>query len=227
MGGSSFSIGPNLTVQEGELCYHPEGVEYGPQLDKEDGTNHILLILHFGGVSGQGYVAYEELLSVQKSLSEKGRFEGGRYFPTSEGEKNGEERGIDGFQATWEKINGRELAYPDPKYAAPVLMKAGNFGWVKDETAKGVWKKALGIFTERETRAEMVRIDEGGKWEAKAGGNALQLIFVTKGSGSVGEMGLERESAVRLLPGERGMMFESREEMEMLRWVIPQVEQTQ
>jgi hypothetical protein len=40
-----FSISPTMTIEEGELCYHPEGVEYGPQLDEEDGKDHILLIL--------------------------------------------------------------------------------------------------------------------------------------------------------------------------------------
>ena len=48
-----------MTIKEGDVCYHPEGVEYGPQNDEEDGTDHILLILQFGGTSGQGYLSYD------------------------------------------------------------------------------------------------------------------------------------------------------------------------
>jgi hypothetical protein len=53
----SFSISDTMTIAQGELCYHPEGVEYGRQVDEEDGTDHILLILQFGGTSGQGYLS--------------------------------------------------------------------------------------------------------------------------------------------------------------------------
>ncbi|KAE8448049.1 hypothetical protein EG329_009814 [Mollisiaceae sp. DMI_Dod_QoI] len=215
----SFSIGPSLTIQTGELCYHPEGVEYGPQIDEENenGEEDVLLILQFGGASGQGYLAYEELLGVQKALGEKGRWEGGKYF------REGLEEGIDGFQACWETVNGRDLVYPAPRFAAPVLMKVQNFGWVRDAGQEGVSKKLLGVFTERETTAEMWKVDVGGKWEAKAQRNALQLLFVTKGNGEVDGEALERESAVRLVPGEQAV-FSSSEEMEILRLVIPEVE---
>ncbi|KUJ11907.1 uncharacterized protein LY89DRAFT_653420 [Mollisia scopiformis] len=211
----SFSISPSLTIEEGELCYHPEGVEYGPQNDVEDGVEHILLILQFGGTSGQGYLAYEELLGVQKELAEKGRFEGGRYFADGK-----EKEGVDGFQACWETVNGRDLVYPAPRYAGPVLVKPQNFGWVRK--GEGVSKKVLGVFTERETRAEMWKVEDGGRFEAKAAEDALQLLFVTKGSGQVDGEELDRESAVRLVPGEEAVISSNRG-MEILKLVIPEV----
>jgi hypothetical protein len=54
-----LSIAENMTIREGELCYHPEDVEYRPQVDEEDGTDNILLILQLGGTSGQGYLIYD------------------------------------------------------------------------------------------------------------------------------------------------------------------------
>jgi hypothetical protein len=48
-----------MTVREGELCYHPKGVGCRPQVDEEDGTDHILLILQLGGTIGQGYLSYD------------------------------------------------------------------------------------------------------------------------------------------------------------------------
>jgi hypothetical protein len=54
-----FSIAENMTIREDELCYHPEGVECRPQVDEEDGTDHILVILPLGGTCGQGYLSYD------------------------------------------------------------------------------------------------------------------------------------------------------------------------
>jgi hypothetical protein len=50
-----FSIASDITIRQGELAYHPEGVEYGPQDDGNE-TEHILLIVQFGGASGQGFL---------------------------------------------------------------------------------------------------------------------------------------------------------------------------
>jgi hypothetical protein len=111
----SFSISPSLTIQQGEICYHPEGVEYGPQQDEGDGER-VLLILQFGGASGQGYLDYETLLGVQGKMieAEKGTFEGGRLWEKGEQERGG--KGKDGFEAVWEECNGRPLVYPEPRY---------------------------------------------------------------------------------------------------------------
>jgi hypothetical protein len=128
----SFTIGQNLTIEEGELAYHPEGVEYGPQDDKEDGIEHVLLILQFGGGSGQGYISLDTLLQVQGDLGKRGRFEGGRFFA------EGGESGVDGYQAIWEECNkGRKLVYPRPRYARPVLMRTRNFEWQEVGSGEG------------------------------------------------------------------------------------------
>ena len=195
-------------------------MEYGPQNDEEDGTDHVLLVLQFGGVSGQGYVSLERMREVQGLLGERGRFEGGRFFA------NGAEKGIDGYQATWEECNkGRKLAYPKPKYARPVLMRAGNFEWevVKGNGEGVVERKFLGSFTERATTVEMLRVSGNGMFEVKAA-NAIQFLFVYEGSGVVDGEKLEVESAVRLSPGE-GATLCSSSSMEVLHLIVPMLEE--
>lgn len=76
MGG--ISILPDMNVGEGELCYHPESVYYGPQ-DDGPGSKEVL-VLQFGGASGQGFVGHKQLKESQERLAQCGRFEKGKYF---------------------------------------------------------------------------------------------------------------------------------------------------
>ena len=55
----NFNIGPHATMQEGDLCYHPEGVPYGPL--KDDGNERIPLLFSvrqcvWQGVLEQGHL---------------------------------------------------------------------------------------------------------------------------------------------------------------------------
>jgi hypothetical protein len=211
-----FSIAENMTIKEGEICYHPEGVVYGPQVDEEDGTDHILLILQFGGTSGQGYLSYDQLLSVQSDLKNYGKFEGGKFHPTSGGDPR------DGFEATWEHYNGRKLEYPQPRYTRPILMKPDNFTWREVRSAGSAgsaYKKHLGTFTERVVLAEMIKVEQGGHL-ALSPADAVQLVFVYMGEGEVNGEKLMKESAFRLGPGQQATLS-SRSRIESLHLVLP------
>jgi hypothetical protein len=211
-----FSIADNMTIKEGQLCYHPEGVEYGPQVDEEDGTDHILLILQFGGTSGQGYLSYDQLLSVQSDLSNHGKFEGGKFYPASGGEPK------DGFEATWEHYDGRKLKYPEPRYTRPILTKPENFVWKEVKSgreASRAYRKHLGSFTERVVIAEMVKVEHGGHFEITPV-DGFQLLFVYKGEGDVDGEKLVKESAFRLGPGQEATLSSSAS-LEALHLVIP------
>ncbi|PYI02704.1 hypothetical protein BO78DRAFT_432658 [Aspergillus sclerotiicarbonarius CBS 121057] len=218
---NSVSISPDILLQEGELCYHPEGVEYGPQDDPEGGRE--VLVLQFGGASGDGYLSFGEIGVAQARLMGEGRgwFEGGRFFREAEGEGKG--KGKDGYEALWEEMMGRELVYPVPRYGGPVVVKPEGFRWVKvkaeEGKGEGAWRKCLGVFSERETRVEMVKLDEGGRVQVEAR-DAIQLFFVLKGEGVVGGEDIRQESAVRLQPGV-GAEFASDKGMEFLRFVLP------
>ncbi|RAL02597.1 uncharacterized protein BO80DRAFT_500868 [Aspergillus ibericus CBS 121593] len=216
---NSVSISPDIVLQEGELCYHPEGVEYGPQDDPEGGRE--VLVLQFGGASGQGYLSFREVGVAQGRLGGRGRFEGGRFFENAVADKEngGEGEGKDGYQALWEEMMGRELVYPVPRYGGPVVVKPEGFRWVKVKEGEGAWRKCLGVFSERETRVEMVKLDEGGRVQVEAR-DAIQLFFVLKGEGVVGGESVRQESAVRLQPGV-GAEFASETGLEVLRFVLP------
>ncbi|PWY80822.1 hypothetical protein BO94DRAFT_150291 [Aspergillus sclerotioniger CBS 115572] len=219
---NSVSISPDILLQEGELCYHPEGVEYGPQDDPEGGRE--VLVLQFGGASGQGYLSFGEIERAQGILKRRGVFVGGRFFEgdSVEGlEGEGKGKGKDGYEALWEEMMGRELVYPVPRYGGPVVVKPEGFAWVGVAEGEGTaaWRKCLGVFSERETRVEMVKLDEGGEVVVE-GRDAIQLFFVLKGEGRVDGEEVRQESAVRLQPGD-GAEFASEKGMEFLRFVLP------
>ncbi|KAJ6097511.1 hypothetical protein N7499_001885 [Penicillium canescens] len=69
------SIAPDL-LHEGELCYHPEGVFYGPQLD--EGGQCDVLVLQFGGASGKGYLSFAQIAKGQEKLKEQDRIQKGK-----------------------------------------------------------------------------------------------------------------------------------------------------
>jgi len=211
-----FSIAENMVIKEGELCYHPEGVEYGSQVDEEDGTDHILLILQFGGTSGQGYLSYDQLLSVQSDLKNYGKFEGGKFHSASGGEPK------DGFEATWEHFNKRKLEYPKPRYTKPILIKPENFSWrnVGNRGSVGaVYKKHLGTFTERAVVAQLLKVEGGGELKLEPV-DGFQLLFINKGEGKVEDKDLVKESAFRLTRGQEAILS-SDSTLEALHLVVP------
>ncbi|KAJ5661549.1 uncharacterized protein N7477_009165 [Penicillium maclennaniae] len=205
------SIAPDLLLREGELCYHPEGVYYGPQLD--EGGERDVLVLQFGGASGKGYLSFAQMAEGQEKLKEAGRFEKGKYYPAGGGEPK------DSYQALWESYSGLPLEYPAPRYHSVIVSKPENYSWVPLSESNNAFARTLGIFTERETKADMIKIGARGKVQID-GTNAIQLIFVLKGQGTVEGDSLEVESAVRLSP-ETGIWLSSETGMELLRFVLP------
>lgn len=203
----TISILPDLDVGEGELCYHPEGVRYGPQDDGDEPRE--VLVLQFGGASGQGFLSHAQLAKAQEALGARGRFEKGRFIPSADGEES-----VDAFQALWEHCQGRTLEYPRGRYDRPVKMVLGNYEWKGEGAAR---KKTLGVFSERETRAEVWLVD--GTWDVPAE-NATQLFYVLSGSGTTGEgERLGEETAARLKSGQKATI--TGDGLEILRYVLP------
>lgn len=113
----NFNLAPNIDLSEGNLAYHPEGVEYGPQDDGPD--EMILLVLQFGGASGQGFLSLDQIRAANAELLKTGKFEKGKYYSDKGGE---DAEPIDGFEAAWSLANGKKLVYPEPRYNAPIIM---------------------------------------------------------------------------------------------------------
>ena len=75
-------IAKGLFVEGGEIAYFPESAHYGPQ---EGGDDRIVVLLQFGGASGQGFIGVERLNQARRELAKLGHFEGGVYTSRRDG----------------------------------------------------------------------------------------------------------------------------------------------
>ncbi|KAJ5724719.1 hypothetical protein N7493_006447 [Penicillium malachiteum] len=211
----SISILPDLDIEEGELCYHPEGVKYGPQDDGPE--ERAVLVLQFGGASKQGYLAHAQLKLGEQSLRKKGgRFEQGKYY----GPDADPSIPVDGFKAIWEECMGQKMTFPEGRYGSVVNMKPKAYTYVQDKSNEAISRKKLGVFSERETRAEVVKLVNGGSWDIPSE-DASRFYWVLSGLGSVDGQELKAESAGRLKPGLSATVVCEGADLEILCFALP------
>lgn len=201
-------------LKEGMLGYFPEGVHYGPQLPAEEGNDEAVLVLQCGGASGCGYVNRREVLAAAKELQALGKFKDGVFHrnPGLPGKKN-----VEGSQAIWEHIMKRNIEYPKPRYAAPILMHPDIFDWVPINGEPGVSKKFMGRFTERQTGASFLSLEPDAQHAVT--GNR-DIYFVLSGKGTVGPERYSTYTTVFLDRGEVATMTAS-EQTEFLQFSLP------
>jgi len=168
--------GPGLTLGARGLAYVPEGVFYGPQ----NPAPHRRLGVQYGGPSGLGYVGQDELSAALAELKQTGVFEKGIYHPNDdvEGKKN-----QDSYEAMWEHIRKRRIAYPKPQYREPIIIDTDNHPWIALAGAVGVEAKLLGTFSSANTRAALYKLDRGATFTASGRGN----FIVLSGKGKVAD----------------------------------------
>ncbi len=174
------SIAPGKSLEEGDVGYFPEGVSYGPQDDK--GGDRVTLVFQGGGASGLGYMSAGQLRRGTEELEKLGSFAGGRFTRT------GETQSRDSYEAIWEHVMGRPIAYPDGRYEDPALIRTKAFAW--REIAPGVALRALGAFTERGVRLDMLRVEPGARAITGEAG-AMTLVFIVAGTGALGDAAQE------------------------------------
>jgi hypothetical protein len=185
-------IGPGLTVDAGEVAYFPEGVAYGPQ---EKAKDRIELLLQFGGAGGQGYLSAAQMRKAREELAQEGKFENGVFKRThGHGKKN-----QDAYEAIWQHVTGRALAYPEPRYKAPIVMRTANFPWSAD--TDGVKKKLVGFFPDRCVELDFVAIAAGASWTSDGTGSR-RFVFVRSGEGEADKERYREQTTIRLEPGE-------------------------
>lgn len=181
-------------MRPGTLGYFPEGAYYGPQ----SGPPHVVAVLQFGGPSGLGYLSSGEHRGAAEELRKHGVFEGGIYRrnPDVEGKRN-----QDSYEAIWEHVNKRKLAYPKPRYDEPIRIKPQNFDWLPRDGQKGVAQKPLGMFSERRSALTMLRLDAGASTGLEPYGG-IRIGFVVQGEGAVNGRAVYKHSAFSIDPGE-------------------------
>ena len=188
-----MSVGPNFYLEVGQIGFFPEGQHYGPQQDTEPNWS---MVLQFGGISGSGFVSRRQMLQAREELVREGRFEKGVFRRTSgEGRKN-----QDGFEAIYERVFQRPVIYPKPRYDRTVVVSTDAFGWLP-YGEEGVARKLLGVFTEREIRLEMFKLEQDTAAELSTN-DGQSLLFVSDGNGTVNGETVARHSAIYAQSGE-------------------------
>ncbi len=151
-----FGVGKGFEIEEGQVGYFPEGVDYGPQHQEAGCTT---LILQFPGPTLTPYITHAELHQAQRELEAAGgRFENGVFTRvTPEGRKFN----MDSHKACWEHVTGTEEAFPAGRYRQPIVMLPGAYAWVPDRRIEGVEHKHLGTFGELRTGVSLTRLAPG------------------------------------------------------------------
>ena len=190
-----MKMGPHRTLREGHLGYFPEGTPYGPQ---DDPQGQLALVVQFGGASGYGYMNMEQYRAGRASLSKSGRFEGPVYIRELGG---GRLKKTFSINAIWEEAIGKKMLLPAPRYDEPIFMNPRAYRWVPLEGFETVFRKQLGVFSERETMAEMWSLRQGAT-HAFGADLAIRLLFVLEGQGKTHNAQLKAHFAVHLDPNE-------------------------
>jgi hypothetical protein len=194
-------IAKGLYVEGGEIAYFPESAHYGPQ---EGGDDRIVVLLQFGGASGQGFLGPDRVKQARLELAENGRFEGGVYIrETAQGRRN-----RDAYEAIWLHVNGGELAYAPPAYKTPIIMRPDALPWRSSSDA-GVSIRQIGLFPHRGLSVNAWRVAPDSRHRLAAI-RALRLLLVTEGQGDMGNEELRRWTVVRLQPGESAELLATR-----------------
>ena len=179
----STNIGPKRNMEAGDIAYFPEGTYYGPQNQPEAGVQSLVMVVQFGGPSGNGYMSIGQHDAGAKELRVEGEFEGGvfrRRNPAPDGRKN-----QDAYEAIWEHSNHRPIEYPRPRFVDPVHFREPHFAWQPLPGHSGVATKEIASFTDKEVKVFFVQLQPGTHYTLPALPQP-QLLFVRSGSGAFG-----------------------------------------
>jgi hypothetical protein len=201
--------GQDGTLKAGMLGYYPEGVHYGPQVNK---TPIVNVVLQFGGASGSGYLLPREVKAGMEELKAVGEFKDGVFHRHDvQGKRN-----MDAYQAIWEHVHGREMVYPKGRYHKPIFMDSASYDWAPMKGAKGVHEKLFGVWTERRIEAGLIRLDPGATHEVHGRG----IFLVLSGAGTCEGEPLQKFTAVYLDQDERAILQAS-QTTELLHYGLP------
>jgi hypothetical protein len=163
-------------LEPGDCGFYPEGVPYGPQLQTEPSTG---LGLQFQGASGIPYVRHDDLTRAARELKAAGAtFEGGVYRHAG---PDGRTITKDGHAACYEHVTGHPIAYPEPRFTAPIVMRSKAAQWTADRRLPGVEHKFLGSFGVRRTGMRLTRIAPGASIPARVEADA-EIRYLIDGS---------------------------------------------
>jgi len=200
----------NGKMEAGTLGYFPEGAPYGPQSSEGRSSTAVL---QFGGASGSGYLSRQEVEAATAELKESGSFTAGIFRRNDDVEGR---RNTDAYQAIWEHVNGRPMAYPQPRYRDPIILDPRNYEWLAVAGVPSVWEKPLGAFTERQCGAALVKLARGATYRA----GCRSVYLVLSGCG-IAQATPYRPLTAFHLDASESTDIVARDESEILRLVLP------
>jgi hypothetical protein len=187
---------PEQWMPAGSIGYFVEGCFYGPQ----HGGPSRQLGLQFGGASGNGFMGYDDLARGNRELQARGQFAGGTYTWVDE---DGKEHRSDGYEAIWQHVAGRPVAYSEPRYDKPIIIYPEAMRWKDARGERGVERKHAGTFGERSVSVGFWRLDAGSTHSVEAL-DAVVLQYVLDGSVTVENTEHRSGAALRWGPDEGG-----------------------
>jgi hypothetical protein len=202
--------GQDGPLKAGMLGYYPEGVPYGPQVNK---TDIFCAVLQFGGASGSGYLLPREVKAGMEELKAFGTFKDG-IFHRNEGVSG--RRNSDAYQAIWEHVHGHEMVYPKGRYDAPIHADSKNYDWAPVRGVQGVSEKLFGVWTERRTEAGVLKLEPGVHHRVDGRG----VYLVLSGSGECEGQPLRQYASVYLDQDEAATL-RAAETMTLLHYGLP------
>ena len=206
----TMSFGRNGKMTSGSFGYFPEGAAYGPQTSA---GRTLTAVLQFGGASGSGYLSRKQVQEGTEQLKKFGEFKDG-FFRRNEGVPG--RKNTDAYQAIWEHMHGRRMVYPKPRYRDPILLDTAHYEWRPVSGAQGVAQRTLGVFTERQCGASLLKLDAGASY--RLGGPSVSLVI--GGEGRAGDQPYRALTALHLEAGEQ-IEFVASAETEVLHLVLP------
>ena len=210
-----YIIGKNEVLPAGWVGYFPESAYYGPQALS---TNLRLLVLQYGGPSGNGFASTPQRRKGYDDLLAKGgKFEDGVYtWLDAEGRRHNQ----DAFEAVWEHMNQRKIEYPVSRYRDLILMNPAGYSWVHDDDTPGVAWKILGTFTERNVRVGFIRLEKGASLQFGKE-KAPEIAFIKEGAVSESGTTYGLHSAMSVQSDEAPVTLKAAEPTELYYMKLP------
>lgn len=209
-----YPAAPHKIMGEGSVGYFPESVHYGPQ-DRPEGLE--MMVIQFGGASGSGFLSTPKREEANERLKKKGEFKNGVFTWFDE---KGQKHNMDGSAACFEEATGKKLEFAEPRYDDVIMMIPEASAWVP-ATAPGVSTKLLGTFTERDMRIGMIKLDAGATFNTGKR-TSIEVLFMSKGSISVGGKTYGDKTGIELLPSDGPVEIKANAESTFLTILLPQ-----
>lgn len=189
-----FGFGPGHAQDAGSVGYFCEGTAY----TQDAQGRSVTLLLQVGGPSGQGFMSRAQMRRGVAALREKGEYADGVFTWF---DAHGTKHNQDSYEATWEQVHGRRIAYPRPQYDGPILLRPERFRFIEAPDQPGASIRRLGRFNDHGLELAQIALEAGGTYAAPAAGTTRLLVCVD-GAGTIDGRPYRAWTSIHVAKGE-------------------------